>query len=123
MLERAAYEASLGLLSTDYQNTTQERLNMEAAVGQQYLALRQELQKAEQEYTQNLRQEARQFADGIRAEFAEEFQAQSLLAAEGVHHQDTLEEQSTRWQDAPSLVTQGAEELHREEAAREELAG
>ena len=36
---------------------------------------------------------------------------------------DALEQQSTQWQDALNLATQGAEDLHREEAAREQVAG
>ena len=99
-------------------------------MGQRYLALRQELQEAEQEYTQNIRHEARRFADETRAEFAEGLQyhqtalaqAESLLAAERVHHRDALQEQSTRWQDAFTMVTQCAEEARREEAAKEEDA-
>ena len=68
---------------------------MEAAVGQQFLALRQELQQTEEEHTVFVRQEARRFAKGTRAEYAEEVhhhqiaqvQAQSLLAAERQHLQ------------------------------------
>ena len=111
-----------------YQEATQERLNMEAAVGQQFLALRQELQQAEEEHTHHLRQEARRFADGTRAEFVEvvhhhqiaQAQAQSLLAAERQHHNATLEEQSTRWQEALDIVTAGAEQMHQEDVAGEE---
>ena len=64
MMERAAYEAQFRSAEHRfYQNAAQERLNVEAAVGQQFLALWQELQEAKQEYTQNLRLEARRLAD------------------------------------------------------------
>ena len=75
MSEKAPYETRFR--SAEYrlcQNTAQERLNMEAAVGQQYLVLRQELQEAEQKYTENIRQEARRFADRARAEVADSMQ-------------------------------------------------
>ena len=93
---------------------------MEAVVGQQYLALRQELQEAEQEHTQTIRQEARRSAEGTGAEYAEELQyhqtrtahSQAFLAAERRHHNDALEEQAARWQNALDLVTQGVEEMH-----------
>ena len=99
---------------------------MEAAVGQQYLALRQELQQAEEERTAFVRQEARRFAEGTRAEFAEEVhhhqiaqaQAQSLLAAERQHHEAVIEEQADRWQNDMDLVTEGAEEAHLEEVTK-----
>ena len=65
-----------------------------------FQALRQELQAAEEEHTHHLRQETRRFADGTQAEYAEELhrhqiaqaQAQSLLAAERLHHRTALEE-------------------------------
>ena len=117
LTERAAYEAQFRSAEHKlYQDAAQEKLNMEAAVGQQFLVLRQELQEAEQEYAQHIRQEARRFA-GTRAEFAEELQyhrtaqaqAQSLLTSETererVHHSNALEEQSTRRHDALNLVT------------------
>ena len=96
-----------------YEEACQERLNMEAVVGQQFLVLRQELQQTEEEYTASVLQEARRFAEGTRAEYAEEAhhhqvaqaQAQSLLAAERQHH-----------------VTEGAEETHLEEAAKAQKA-
>ena len=64
-------------------------------LAQQFLALRQELQQAEEEHTALVRQEARRFAEDARAEYAEEVhhhqiaqaQAQSLLAAERQHHE------------------------------------
>ena len=104
---------------------------MEAAAGQQFLALRLELQEAEKEHTNHVRQEARRFAEGTRAEYAEELhhhqiaqaQAQSLLAAERQHHNAALEEQSARWQNALDLATQGAEEVHREGVVKEAVHG
>ena len=49
-------------------------------------------------------------------------QAQSLLTAERQHRNTALEEQSTRWQETLDMVTAGAEEVHREDAANEEEA-
>ena len=127
-VEQRVYQAQVN--NRVLQEAAQERLNMEAAVGQQFLASRQELQQAEEEHTHQLRLEARQFADGTRAELAEEVhhhqiaqaQAQSLLAAERQHHSAALEEQSTRWQEALDMVTAGAEEMHHEDVAEEEEA-
>ena len=126
--ERNSYHAQLrNYEHRVYQEASQERLNVEAAVGQTYLVLRQELQQAEKEHTVFVRQEARRFAEGARAEFAEEVhhhqiaqaQAQSLLAAERQHHEAVIEEQADRWQDAMDLVTEGAEEANLEEVALE----
>ena len=103
--KRESYQAQCGNFEHQiYQETAQERLNVEAAAGQHVHALRQELQEAEEEHTHHLRQEARRFAEGNRAEYAAELhhhqiaqtQAQSLLAAERQDHTTALEEQSTR---------------------------
>ena len=67
-VEQTAYEAQVRHYEHRvYQEAAQERLNMEAAAGQRFLALSQELQQAEEERTHHLRQEARRFAEGTRA--------------------------------------------------------
>ena len=73
--ERTAYDAHFRSAAHRlFQNVAQERLNMEATVGQQCLALHQELQEAEQDCTQNIRHEARRFADETPAKFTKELQ-------------------------------------------------
>ena len=114
--------------SRHFQNVVQERLNLEAATGQHFVVLRQNLQTAEQEYGATICQEARQFTAAIRAEYEEELQhhmtsnaqAQSLLAAERRHHNKALEEQANRWQTALDLVTEGTDEMHDESQRRNE---
>ena len=102
-VEQRAYQAQVNNFDHRvYQETARERLNVEAAVGQQFLALRQEFQQAEEEH----------IAEEVRRHQIALAQAQSLLAAERQHHNAALEEQSTRWQEALDMVTAGAEEMY-----------
>ena len=100
---------------------------MEAALGQQYLALRQELREAEQDCTQNVCPEARWFLREPEQSTQRGYNTiklpllrLSLSAAGRRHHNDALAEQVARWQTALNLVTEGVEEMHNKAQARRE---
>ena len=91
------------------QQAAQDRLNLEAKAGHQFVVFTQELQETEQIYgPTTVRPEAGGFTDATRAEYDEEFQChmtsdaqnQSLLAVERRHYNEALEQQANRCQTA-----------------------
>ena len=126
--QRELYETRFRSLEYEmHQHFAQRQLDQKTLSVRYFRDLQGELEEAEGTYLEKVQQETRTFVQGLHQELNDRMtlnaQTQSLLSAERVLHEESLDNHTARRQQVLDMTTRGAEEeIEQERTNNVELA-